>query len=328
MPEKSIFEMVMPDPVLAAYELPLRATYYPFGFPLELATNSAHVLEAAAEGWGEFTQQFHAAPVRMHLGVAPGSNTHLPPTSTFRSREHLMFFVADSENFMVCDFNQGFGFGWTTESVAADHALVRYRFLTAAGLSLIEQQAFASMHCGLVVRNGCGVAFFGDSLAGKSTLSYACARAGWTFVSDDGIFLVRNSSYRYAVGDPYTLRLRADAKPLFPELQDRIATTRPNGKEGIEIFTRELPIQVAPGCTIDHIVFLNRDQPGPARVRRYPKDDAQQWCQRYATFGVPGVRQAQAECYERLLRASIWEMCYSDLDDAVARLERLVDSGG
>ncbi len=328
MPAKSIFEMVLPDPVLSAFELPLQARYYPFGFPLDLATNSAHVLAAAAEGWGSFSQQFDAAPVRLHLGVAPGGSSQLPAKSTFRSREHLMFFVADSENFMVCDFNQGFGFGWTTELVAADHGLVRYRFLTAAGLTLIEQRAFASMHCGLVVRNGCGVAFFGDSLAGKSTLSYACARAGWTFVSDDGVFLVRDSTDRYAVGDPYTLRLRDEARLLFPELHHRIATPRPNGKPGIELFTRDLPIQVAPGCSINHIVLLNRDEPGPARIRRYPKDDARLWCERYATFGVGDVRQAQSRCYERLLSAGIWEMSYRHLDDAVARLERLVDSGG
>ena len=320
--------MVLPDPVLSAFELPFRATYYPFGFPLALATNSRHVIEAAAEGWGQFTRQFDAAPVRIHLGVAPSQNTQLPPQSNFRSREHLMFFVADAENFMVCDFKQNFGFGWTTEAVAADHALVRYRFLTAAGLTLIEQQSGASLHCGLVVRNGRGVALFGDSFAGKSTLSYACARAGWTYVSDDGTLLVRNRSDRYAVGDPHAIRLREEARPLFPELQGRMPITRPNGKIGIEIFTRELPIQTAPGCSIDHIVFLNRNEPGPARIRRYSKDDALRWCERYVTFGVREVREAQYRCYERLMSAGIWEMHYSDLEDAVVRLERLVDSGG
>jgi hypothetical protein len=285
-------------------------------------------MEAAAEGWGRFERQFDAAPVRLHLGVAPSDNTQTPPQSLFRSREHLMFIVADPEHFMVCDFKQNFGFGWITEAVAADHALVRYRFLTAAGLTLIEQQSAASLHCGLVVRNGRGVALMGDSFAGKSTLSYACARSGWTFVSDDGTFLVRNRSDRYAVGDPHAIRLRETARPLFPELQDRLAIARPNGKIGIEVFTRELPIQTAPGCSIDHIVFLNRNEPGSARIRRYPKDDALRWCERYVTFGVREVREAQSRCYERLMTAGIWEMQYSDLEDAVMRLEQLVDSGG
>jgi hypothetical protein len=328
MTEKSVLQTVLPDPVLSAFDLPLRARFYPFGFPLDLATNSAHVIQAAEEGWGQFTQQFDATPVRMHLGVAASSNAQMPTDSVFRSREHLMFFAADSENFMVCDFKQNFAFGWINELVAADHGVVRYRFLTAAGLTLIEQQSGASLHCGLVVRNGSGVALMGDSFAGKSTLSYACARAGWTFVSDDGVQLVRDRSDRYSVGDPYAIRLREDAGRLFPELQDRMPVKRPNGKIGIEIFTSELPIQSAPGCSIDHIVFLNRNEPGPARIRRYPKDEALSWCERYVTFGARETREAQIRCYERLMTAGIWEMRYSDLDDAISRLEQLVDSGG
>ncbi len=327
MTEQSILEMVLPDPLLSSFDLPLQARFYPFGFPLDLATNSAQVMEAAVEGWGRFMQQFDAAPARLHLAVAPGSSAPLPPQSMVRSREHLMFSVANSENFMVCDFKQNFGFGWTTEWNAGDHAVIRYRFLTAAGLTLIEQQSGASLHCGLVVRDGRGVALMGDSFAGKSTLSYACARAGWAFVSDDGALLVRNRSDRYAMGDPYAIRLREDAGRLFPELQNRAPLKRGNGKIGIEIFTSELPIQCTPGCAIDHIVFLNRNEPGAARIRRYSKDDAMEWCGRYATFGTREVRESQLRCYQRLLSAGIWELCYTDLDDAISRLDRLVDSG-
>ena len=39
------------------------------------------------------------------------------------------------------------------------------------------------------------------------------------------------------------------------------------------------------------------------------------------------VRSAQSRCYERLLGAHIWEMSYENFDDAVRRLERLVDFG-
>jgi hypothetical protein len=102
---------------------------------------------------------------------------------------------------------------------------------------------------------------------------------------------------------------------------------RPNGKLGMEIFTRDLPIQVASGCLVDHVVFLNRNEPGPLRLRRYPQDDMLQWCERYVTFGPAAVCEAQMRCYRRLLSAAIWEMHYADLDDAIARLERLVDSG-
>jgi hypothetical protein len=103
---------------------------------------------------------------------------------------------------------------------------------------------------------------------------------------------------------------------------------RPNGKTAIEMFTHELPINTAPGCSIDHVVFLNRQQHGHAHLRHYPKNQALEQWEKYASFGTDQVRAAQRRCHERLLRAGIWELTHSHFDDAVARLEQLVDSGG
>jgi hypothetical protein len=325
--EQSIAEKVLLDPVLSARPLPLRARFYPLGFPLDLETNSADVIQAASEGWGFFQQAFDETPVRISLGVAPGEIQGIPPQSTFFSREHLMSMTANTENFVVMDFNAGYAFGWVTPAVAADHPVLRYRFLSTAMVTLVEQRALSPLHCALVARNGCGVALFGDSFAGKSTLAYACARVGWTFLSDDGTHLVRESLDRYAIGDPYAMRFREDAKVLFPELADRIVFARPNGKIGIEVLTHELPIQTAPGCSIEHIVFLNRNETGAARLRRYSKDDAMAWCEQCVAFGTAEVRAAQLASYQRLLGAGIWELHYSDFDSAIARLEQLVDSG-
>jgi len=325
--EKTVAEQVLLDPVLSAHALPLRARFYPLGFPLDLETNSVDVIEAASKRWGLFTQAFDQTPVRLSLGVAPGDGGELPPRSKVVSREHLMSIVATPENFVVMDFNQGYAFGWVTADVAANHPVLGYRFLSAPVLTMVAQRALASLHCALVSRNGCGVAFFGESSAGKSTLAYACARAGWTFLSDDGTHLLRNRSDRYAIGDPHSMRFREDARRLFPELADRLVVTRPNGKIGIDVLTRELPIKTAAGCSIEHIVFLNRNETGAPRLRRYSKDDAMAWCEQYVSFGTAEVRAAQVKCYQRLWGAGMWELHYSDFDGAIARLEQLVDSG-
>ena len=238
-----------------------------------------------------------------------------------------MSVIADSENLLVCDFERGVVAGWITRAVAADHPFLRYRFLTCAANMLIEQAALAPIHGALIARRGHGVVLCGESFAGKSTLAYACARAGWTYVTDDGTHLVRNRADRYAVGDPHTLRLREDARDLFPELADQLAVVRPNGKVAIEMFTRELPIHIAAGCTIDHVVFLDRQEFGRARLCSYAKEEAFMQWEAYASFGTQAVRSAQKCCYEQLLRARIWELSYSYFDDAVVRLEQLVDSG-
>jgi hypothetical protein len=328
MPQCFHVERAKVDPTLCQFDLPLQRRYFPFGFPLDLETNSPDVIQAAQEGWGHFSKAFDEAPVRLTLGVTDSDSVPSEPGSTFRSREHLMFVVADPENFFTCDFNNNFAFGWITRAVAADHPFLRYWILSAAAHMLIDQSALAPLHAALLMRNGCGVMLCGDSFAGKSTLAYACARAGWTYISDDGTLLVRNRADRYAIGDPHTIRFREDTRDLFPELADRIPVVRPNGKIAIEMFTHELPINTAPGCSIDHVVFLNRQQHGHARLRHYPKDQAWEEWGKYASFGTDQVRAAQRRSHERLLQAGIWELAYSHFDDAVARLEQLVDSGG
>lgn len=327
MSELLSMEKVSPDPVLSAFELPLRRTFFPFGFPLELETNSSDVIAAAAEGWGAFQQMFDEKPVRLCLGVLEEAGGALAVETVIRSREHMMSIVGDQENFVVCDFKNGFAFGWVTRDTAADHPMLRYRFLIAGAATLIEQRAFAALHGALVVRNGKGVMLAGDSFAGKSTLAYACARAGWTYVSDDALFLVRGRNDRYALGDPYSIRFRPDAPQLFPELADRLVTIRPNGKVAIEVLTRELAVDTAPGCNIDHVVYLNRDGVGPARLRHLSKEWVLEDWARYAVFGTKVVREAQRHCYQGIVSAQLREMRYSDLDQAVARLKQLVDNG-
>jgi len=321
----STFEQIAPDPILSDFDLPLRATLDPLGFPLRLVTNSMDVIQAAHQAWGPFSQAFDSPPMRLSLGVVDSESSRLPSRSKFRSREHLMSIILDVENFVMCDFNQGQAFGWVTRNVAADHALLRYRLLSAAVLCMAEQQSLAPLHGALVAKNGCGVAFFGESHAGKSTLSYACARAGWNYISDDGIFLVRDRFDRYAIGDPYTVRFRDDAKRLFPELSDRLAVARPNGKMGMEIFTKELALTPALGSTIDQMVFLNRHHTGPAHLRPYPQDKAQSFFEAFVTYGASHVRAAQVRSYERLADVPVWELCYRNVKDAMEILEKLVD---
>jgi hypothetical protein len=322
---------VTADPVLSAFELPLRKTFYPLGYPLLLETNSADVIHAAEEGWGPFEQTFCENPVRVCLGVAESDSASPLPPSVIRAREHLMSIVADPENFMLCDFDRAFAFGWVTRSTVADHPLLRYQFLTGGGSTLVHKRAFAPLHGALVARNEAGVMLCGESFAGKSTLAYACARAGWRYVSDDGTFLVRSRHDRYAIGDPHSIRLRTDAPELFPELADHLPIVRPNGKIAIEVRTRDLRISTAPGCSVDHVVFLDRerhlDRSRPASLHRYPEDRALEYLAQFAIFGASGVRAEQRRCHQRLLRAHLWEMRYSDLGDAVSRLERLVDQG-
>jgi hypothetical protein len=315
------------DPLLANVELPRRARFYPLGFPLELETNSEEVIQAAAEEWGRFAPRFEETPVRLSLGVAEREEMPLPSEPRVVSREHLITSFWDQSNFAVCDLRSGFAFGWVTPKVARDHVFLRYRFLLAPALNMLEHKFLAPVHGAFVARNGHGVLLCGDSFAGKTTLAYACALAGWTYLTDDGTCLIRARQDRYAAADPYHIHFRDDAPALFPELRGSAITVRPNGKIGIEVSTSDLPIATAGGCCIDHVVFLNRGASGHAHLAPYSRDDAMAWCERYISWGEARVRAEQRQTLRRLLDAGIWEIRYRDLAGAVDCLERLLDRG-
>ncbi len=112
----------------------------------------------------------------------------------------------------------GYAFGWIGETTARDRPFLRFYFLDAVTLALVDQLYLAPVHAAAIRRHTTGVLLCGDSGTGKSTLAYACARAGWTFVSDDASYLVRGADTPRVLGNSRSLRLRPDAPILFQEL--------------------------------------------------------------------------------------------------------------
>src|SRR5438270_538352 len=122
---------VDPDPLLISADLPLDAEFYPLGFPLRLATNSAEVMKAAACAWQPFPRAFAVEPIELRVLVEPGGDRPAPPF--FRAQRHLIV-IADGANFAVCDHTRGFCFCRLTATAAADRDFTRYYFLEAMAL--------------------------------------------------------------------------------------------------------------------------------------------------------------------------------------------------
>ncbi len=314
------------DVILYDVHLALRATFYPLGLPLELATNSEAVIAAAKESWSSFPSIYPERPVSLSLTVTEQDDEPVLAQPRFRAHDHLMSIVGDAHNQVICDFSRGCAAGWITRRVAENTAYMRLRYLESAVMSMMVTAHLAPVHSALIARNGVGVALCGESFAGKSTLSYACARSGWSFVSDDGTFLLRNRTDRYAVGNPYGIRFREDAKHLFPELAKYKIARRQNGRLGMEVRTSELPLTTAHGCSIDHLVFLRRASSGPASMNRFDANDALRWLNRSTAYGPQDAQASQRQAYRRLLDAGIWELHYSDLKDAIRLLNGLGDA--
>lgn len=324
----AILPLAAQDPVLCDVELPLRQIYYPRGFAVELTTNAPEVLEAAQESWGGFPKAFSEPALQFRVGVTGSGSGLFPAIPTCRAWRNLLLTVADAENFAVCDLRQGIAFGWFTRAVVEDRSYLRYNFLEASVLTMLQHLYLAPVHGACVRFRDRGVLLCGDSGAGKSSLAYACARRGWTFVSDDTSELIRARKDLTVIGGPHQIRFREAAVDLFPELGQQCLTQRATGELAIELATGTLPeISTALTSSVDYIVFLNRREPEPAGLASIPKDVALPWFEQVITHGEEESRKAQKLALRRLLDKPIMELRYRDLEGAVDRLETMVREG-
>jgi hypothetical protein len=304
--------------------MPFCGHYYPLGFPLTIETNSERILAAALESWACFPQRFETPDLHLRIGVSESGSRNVP-TTVVRSQGHLISFVGDAENFLVGDFDSGFGYGWLNPFLVQDREILRYHYLDSLVLTLIDALHVSTIHAACVAFEGRGVLFCGPSGAGKSTLAYACARKGWQYVSDDASALVKGRSDRVVIGNPHRLRLRPDAGMIFPEFRDRSVTARANGKLSIEIATAKEPqIDRLLECRIEQVVFLDRAVGAKASLRPYPRERALEELSAVISFGRPDQRRARMFHYRNLLEVPVFQMHYEDLEDAVNCLGALV----
>ena len=317
------------DPVLANAALPLRALYHPLGFPLEVYTNSPVVLAAAQQSWGHFQSKFSCSPLILRIGVTedtPSSPDILPPP-VCRVQENLLSNIVDAHNFVVCDLNAGFSFGWITERTAASTLYLRYHILEAAALCMIAALRAAPLHAACVVPLGHGMLLCGDSGAGKSSLAFAGARSGWTFISDDASYLPFARKDRMVVGNCHQVRLRDTAALLFPELEGRAVTPRAAGKPSIELPTADLPgLLTADSAIVQSIIFLNRRDAEDPGLFSFSRKTALSWFNQFS-LAPATTYQAQMAAIRHLLDVEIFELRYTDLNWAIERLETLARTG-
>jgi HPr serine kinase-like protein len=314
------------DPLLCKAELQFERTYFPLGFPVKIATNSEAVLEAADESWKHFKPSFQRTALHLKVAISGEDKNAILKPPVYRSQDNLLSIIADADNFAVCDLNTGFAFSWLTPSVVQDRAYIRYFFLEAAVMCLLSSSYLTSVHAACVELQGCGILLCGDSGAGKSSLAFACASSGWSYISDDASYIVQGSRNRIVLGNSHQIRFRPSASYLFPELQDLGITPRATGKPSIEVSTRLLnpDIITVTETQVRFIVFLNREKSCVPDLVPFPKEVAQIRLQP-SLFGTKEIQDKQADALQALLSSEVgvYELFYSDLNWAVSRLETL-----
>ena len=308
-------------------DLPLHERFFLHGFPIEVFTNSPEVLEIASEHWGTFEKKYSTEPTRIYVNVKEGGSAECPPPPTYRFHWPLLLTFADIDNFMIAELDHNYTHIEVTSGAMRHKLFVGALFLAAAPGVHLSVRHITPVHGACVALDGRGVMLCGDSGAGKTTLSYACARAGWTYTCDDASFLLNSGTDRTVMGCCHLVRFRSAAAELFPELKGQNITPRLVGKPSIELPTAFFPnIVCAPSAQVDFIVFLNRRSGGPPELRSYRKDVARH-ALRQTLYGTRKSLAVAHEMIERLLTVDIYELRYSDLDWAIDRLQRLVREG-
>ena len=92
---------------------------------------------AAEESWGGLRKAFPEPALELRIALGEGRSGPCPPPPVYRGQSHLLSIVADSQNFAVCDREQGFAFAWIDRDAIERRAYLRYHFLEAIALSLL-----------------------------------------------------------------------------------------------------------------------------------------------------------------------------------------------
>jgi hypothetical protein len=312
------------DPLLINEQFSHRATFRTLGFDLQIESNSAELLLAAAECWGQPTADMTPA-IKIRLGVTQSDATECPPAPSVRTHGHLLSMIADADNFLICDLRQSTAFGWISTAALCNRKYLCYHFLEAVTMCLLSTSRVTPIHAACVSFAGRGFLFCGPSGAGKSTLAYGCARGGWTYTSDDASYLLWNDAKPRSVrGRCHQVRFRPSAKQLFPEIDGWQLTPRAEGKPSIEVPTAHLSgIVTSEEAQVHYILVLERRESGPVELIPLAPE-AMIPVFESCLYPFEEIWQTQLRTVQRLLTVKVYTLRYSGLAEAVQRLERLV----
>ena len=283
---------------------------HPLGYPLLVESNATEPLRIAAESWGTRRCLFEAPPLRLTMHVHKGD----PPTAEpiYQASADGFSLVCDSANRAEFSIRALSACLHISSAVLDRPDWFRHHLLECLVLTALDTIHFVGMHAACVVPPGNrkpGVLLCGVSGSGKSTLAYACARSGWTFVSDDS-HLAQDGS-NLVTGNAHEIRLREPARELFPELRTSPTVTAPNGKHCIEADVKE--IAASDSAPARHCVFLSR-RAGRAAIRPYSEEDTVEYFMGYNSR----FDRSRAECHLRdFVRGRTWLLEYERLEDAI-----------
>jgi hypothetical protein len=321
-----------PDALWRRAPTPHAARYHLLGVPLEFAANAPALLEMADEVFGE-----RAAPdtpdaakrkqLRVFLHDAP--ETWLPESRPpFLTRmQGPYFLVAAGSSLGFADHAAGFAAAFLTPGLVADRLTAQVCFVECLGMYLVSRERPVALHAAGVVHQGRCVLLTGPDGAGKSTLAYACLRAGCGLLAEDIVFAAEPDAVREVFGNARHLHLLPDAVRLFPELAAAPRVRQLNGETKLRISVHAVRAGAAVGrAPIGGVCSVSRASNGATCLR--PADPAHI---RHALTDFKGDppldREAIARAADQLLTGRMASLeVGKDLGEAVETLRNWIET--
>ncbi|HXH83781.1 MAG TPA: hypothetical protein VNN07_12760 [Candidatus Tectomicrobia bacterium] len=211
------------------------------GVPTTFVTNFPAVLGIVEETFGHWAA--FTLPADQPGSVAPtiriavnGGHPASTPIAGFRYRlpdRHRLLVTCDG-GVAVADTLRYEAVAYVDESLVTRHLEFAEGMLEPLTLFVLGALDREPLHAAGIVRDGVAILLAGRSGTGKSTLTYAAWRHGFSLLADEPVYVQMRPRLRLWGRRP-RVHLRPDALVHFPELRGLPVSTLPSGKSKIVV---------------------------------------------------------------------------------------------
>lgn len=299
------------------------------GIPLRFQTNSAYLYTRAIEAFARFGPPTRETPVLTMRLFAHDVHTPLPkqtwPVVT-RAQGDYHYVTWGPCSTVMAHMTAGFLFGFLCPEAQGWPTLVREAFIQTPVYYTLTRHGYIPLNLAILLWRGRYPLYLAAAPGtGKSTLVYACVRAGWRLVAEDLVEAVRTPRGWHFLGVPWWVHLAPDAVSFFPELEGATAAPQVGGTWKLVLDVED----IWPGSTETHagpgpLVLLQRHA---AQHSDYDWVEPDELLRAHTFFPfqeedwlLNDVREVATYLAER---GSYMFDIGSDLDEAVSLLEEL-----
>ena len=192
----------------------------------------------------------------------------------FRGTDQLYLNFGDGVR-VLCRPSSGDATFSVIESDPVNLFMATHLMFTIVLVEMLKRQGCYSVHAAGFCKNGKAILIPGTSGAGKSTLAITLLRSGFGYLSDDMVFLRRNTAGLRVLGFPEDVDVSDQTIRFFPELKflEGTAKTRGWSKNQVradEVYGAELVGEAEPGA----IVLPQIAHRDTSTLRRISPDEA------------------------------------------------------